>query len=894
MLFVAKRLLLPILIFSALSIHASDLWNAPAFSADPDALRQAAAAIKPEKDTDGTIFLNERRFTFDASGKTVEIRHTIFRVENEEGVTSWARTEGQWDPWYQSKPQIKARVITTDGAVHLLDPKTLNDVPAHEDSSDMYSGQRAFGGPLPAIAPGVIVEEEVTIRETAPFFPGGTAQAISLAWSVPVHESRVVLVHPESLPLKYVLDLLPKATVNKSSADGIETITIEQGPLEAYTEQTSHVPSDVVLYPQIVFTTGSSWQQVATEYDHRVKEKLRLADVEPLVAKLNLTGNSNEVKINKIVAALHKNVRYTGIEFGESGLIPQYPAETLKRKYGDCKDKATLLVAMLTAAGIPAKLALLSTGPGLDVNQNLPGMGVFDHAIVYVPPASGAPELWIDATAQYSRVGYLPHMDYGRWALIVDDRTTALKKIPELTAEQNLHAESREFLLSEYGPATIKEVTEKVGPEEAGYREYYGKESKQVREETEKYVKNMYLADSLKSLQKSDPSDLEKPFVLTVIAEGRRGLTDLTNATAAIRTESLFDRLPKYLYTTEPTSKESSEGPKPKPRTVDWQIDPFITEWRYKIMAPAGFKLRALPTNKDEQIASAHLIQKYKSDDAGNVEAVLRFEISKGRLTVAEAQALRDGIVKASEAEPVLISFDQTGYALLSEGKVKEALASFQKLASQHPKEALHKVQMARVLLDAGLGERARATAKEATLLEPDSALAFSTLGWVMQHDLIGRRFKKGFDLEASVAAYRKAKKLDPKDKDVRANLAAVLEHDDIGTRYSSKAHLKEAIAEFKELKKLDEEYSGSYDDNILYDLWYSGEFKELKEFVATLPSSDLRKSFLLAAVAVTDGKEAAIKNPSKLPLSRTIEAGSWSVPVICCCQPGNIVTQPI
>src|SRR5207253_2553967 len=143
-----------------------------------------------------------------------------FRVETEEGVTSWARTEGQWDPWYQAKPQIKARVLTADGTVHLLDPKTLNDVPVHEDSSDMYSGQRALGGPLPAIAPGAIVEEEVISRETAPFFAGGIAENVVVAWSAPVHETRIVLVHPESLPLKYALNLLPKAVVSKSSVDG--------------------------------------------------------------------------------------------------------------------------------------------------------------------------------------------------------------------------------------------------------------------------------------------------------------------------------------------------------------------------------------------------------------------------------------------------------------------------------------------------------------------------------------------------------------------------------------------------------------------------------------------------------------------------------------------------
>src|ERR1041385_9336395 len=118
------------------------------------------------------------------------------------------------------------------------------------------------------------------------------------------------------------------------------------------------------------------------------EDKLRQADVQSLLTKIDLKKSSKrDDTIRSIVALLHKNVRYTGVEFGESSLIPQFPSETLKRKYGDCKDKALLLVAMLRASGVPADLALLQAGPGRDINPELPGMGNFDHAIVYVPPS---------------------------------------------------------------------------------------------------------------------------------------------------------------------------------------------------------------------------------------------------------------------------------------------------------------------------------------------------------------------------------------------------------------------------------------------------------------------------------------------------------------------------
>src|SRR5262249_21760269 len=241
-------------------------------------------------------------------------------------------------------------------------------------------------------------------------------------------------------------------------------------------------------------------------------EKLRVADVQSMIPKTAAKDASRTETIRRLVAALHKSVRYTGVEFDQASLLPQFPSETLKRKYGDCKDKAALLVTMLRAAGIPADLAVLDTGPGPDINVDLPGLGMFDHAIVYVPAAAGENELWIDATDDHARVGDLPLMDYGRWALVVNEQTTGLKEIPELTAAQNFHRERREFTLAEYGPATIVEVNEQSGPMETTFRDYYTGDPKKLRETAEKYVKDVYLADSLTSLVKSEISDLQKPF----------------------------------------------------------------------------------------------------------------------------------------------------------------------------------------------------------------------------------------------------------------------------------------------------------------------------------------------------------------------------------------------
>jgi transglutaminase-like putative cysteine protease len=537
-------------------VSAADAWNSPAFTTDASVLRQAAQAVQAGKHSEATVLLNEMQFKFDENGKMLAIRHLIYRIENQDGVKDWAETSGRWEAWHQDKPEIKARVITADGAVHWLDPKTLNDVPVHEDAPDVYSDERKYGGPLPAVAPGSIVEEEVTVSDTAPLFAAGTARRRIFAWSVPVNKTRVVLIHPVSLPLHYELHLLPEAAIEKSADAGTETITVQQGPLPAYTEEINHVPADLVLYPEIEFSTGKSWRQVASEYARLSNDKLRLADVQALITKIKAKSGSRNELIRSIVGTLHRNVRYTGVEFGESSLIPQFPSETLKRGYGDCKDKAALLVTMLRSAGIPASLALLNTGPGRELNTNQPGMGMFDHAIVYVPASGADSDLWIDATAQYSQAGMLPWMDYGRWALIVDEKTESLKKVPDITSAENVHRETREVTLAEYGIATFAETDDEIGPDEADYWEYYSRDSKQVRDDSESYVKDMYLADSLISLEHDDLSDLEKPASIRFVTKGKRGNTDLNTALVAIRVESLFDHLPKYFRT-----KENDEAP---------------------------------------------------------------------------------------------------------------------------------------------------------------------------------------------------------------------------------------------------------------------------------------------------------------------------------------------
>ena len=86
----------------------------------------------------------------------------------------------------------------------------------------------------------------------------------------------------------------------------------------------------------------------------------------------------------------------------------------------------------------------------------------------------------------------------------------------------------------------------------------------------------------------------------------------------------------------------------------------------------------------------------------------------KRRYSVAEATALRNEVADLMAGPAIPVNFEPQGAALLREGKVSEALAGYRGLVVQYPNGAVHHLQLAKVLLEAGMGEAARAEARQA------------------------------------------------------------------------------------------------------------------------------------------------------------------------------------
>ena len=842
----------------------TDPWKAPHFSLPAKDLYRLASEGSLADGANVLLYDDDETFSFDENGRLAHVGHYIYKILTSKGAEGWDNLSVGWEPWHEKRPVIRARVIGSDYSEHTLDPSAITEEPARGGDYKTYSDGKRLRAPLPAIAPGVVVEEEYLERETEPFFASGrVGRSIFGHEQASVAHSSAVFEAPASLPLRIETHLLPNVVLpTREEANGRVTIAYEMSALAPIEARDANLPSDEIRFPEIDYSTGQSWQALATEYSRIVDSRTKSDAVESLVNSIIAGKASVAEKEAAILDYVDREVRYTGIEFGESAVIPHDPSETLALKYGDCKDKATLLVAMLRAAGIPSYVALLNAGSRLDVPANLPGMGLFDHAIVYVP---GTQALWIDATDQYARLGQLPINDQGRRALIAQPETTALVMTPESTSRDNVLLELREIRLSENGPANVTEKTLPSGVFESHYRSFYADNpDKEMREGLTGYVKAQYIADKLISVERTDPGDLSKQFQLTLKCEkAKRGFTDLDNAVAAIRLETLFQQLPEELKRKEdPGKKDDHEKPK-KPRTSDWQLEqPFTAEWKYRIIPPTGFVPKELPKDDRIQMGPAVLTERFSKKENNVVEADLVFDSVKRRYTAAEATELRNKVAEIAAGQALFVNFEPEGEALLRQGKVKEALDSYRSLVAANPNDAVHHLQVARVLLEAGMGEAARSEARTAVKLDPNSALAERTLAEILKHDLVGRDMRPGSDWAGAAEAYRAATRLDSDDHTAEGNLAILLEYDSAGRRYSEKARLKDAVAEYQKLGQ-DKLADLQIPNNLAYATFYSGDAAGAIKAAQVLNPQPI--ALLAASRAVLEGSKAGLAEINKL-----------------------------
>jgi transglutaminase-like putative cysteine protease len=191
----------------------------------------------------------------------------------------------------------------------------------------------------------------------------------------------------------------------------------------------TRIEEDSVAYydygKRLAVSTFADYAAFARAFQLRAAPAARIT---PAIAALarQLTLGESDPRARALLLAdwVRRNIRYVGVYIGPGGVVPHGAATVLENRYGDCKDHASLLEALLAAAGIDSSGVLINGSSAYRLPP-VPTLGIFNHMITYVPSL----DLYIDSTADSIAAGYLPDEDLGKPVLLT--RSGELARTPD-------------------------------------------------------------------------------------------------------------------------------------------------------------------------------------------------------------------------------------------------------------------------------------------------------------------------------------------------------------------------------------------------------------------------------------------------------------------------------
>lgn len=406
------------------------------------------------------------------NGLSGKFRQVVFQPLNDAGAAMARQYAFQYEADREVVQLRGARVYRGDGRTD--EAVEYGEGAADDPSISMYTSARNFYVQFPRLDPGDVVElryriDEVTPRnEYADYF----GEVTYLQSSEPVQNAEYVLITPKKRTF-YIDEKLP----------GLERETREQGDQRVYrffakkvaplVPESAMPPwSEVLGFVHV--STYKDWKDLGRWYWGFVKEQFDLDDETRKLAREVAKGAKTErEKVKAVYNWVVKNTRYVALEFGIYGYKPRRCVQTVTRGWGDCKDKATVIVTLLEELGVPSTIVILRTQMRGDFRSNVPSLAAFDHAIVYVPSL----DLYLDGTAEYTGSDELPDMDAGALALLVNKGDSKLTRVPERDPKKNVLTRSVTATVGESGDGKLEMDFEVRGSEAPDWRRRYHAES---------------------------------------------------------------------------------------------------------------------------------------------------------------------------------------------------------------------------------------------------------------------------------------------------------------------------------------------------------------------------------------------------------------------------------
>jgi tetratricopeptide (TPR) repeat protein len=434
------------------------------------------------------------------------------RVESEAGVQRLGQLVFGYSSANEHMEMDYVRVLRPDGTVIAATAADVQDLPSPVTrEAPVYSDFREKHITVPGLQPGQVLEYSITVRTEKPLIPNHFWMDYSFETQAIVLDEQLEVSVPRDREIK--LKTVP----------GFEPEVSDQGDRRIYhwshsnrkresddDKRKKSKPPKPVL-PDIELSTLRSWDEVGRWYWDLQEDRITpTAAVRAKAAELIRDKKTKLDKIEALYDFVATNFRYISLSFGLGRYQPHPAGEILGNRYGDCKDKHTLLASLLEAVGLHAYPALINSSREID--PDVPAPSQFDHVITVV--RLQGEYVWMDTTTEVAPFRLLAVSLRNKKALVLSGAGTAelvpTPAVPPFPSRQVMDVEGK---ISELGKleATVR-VTAR-GDTELVLRAAFRRVSSSQWKDLVQSLSTFYaMPGEVSEVQADDPADTRQPF----------------------------------------------------------------------------------------------------------------------------------------------------------------------------------------------------------------------------------------------------------------------------------------------------------------------------------------------------------------------------------------------
>ena len=444
---------------------------APAFASKPDSVpdwvRTAAQQKLPQysPETNAVVLLEDTTYTVAPDGSAIEHYRHVVKILRPQG-----RDEGIVAVPFDKDTRILSMHVWSigpDGHEYAVKDNEMVEV-GYPGQGNFFMDDKVRVARAPGRDPGGVVAYEYEQRshpyltEKTWFFQSDLPrlnQSFTLELP-PGFTHGTVWAHSKEVPAIDLEHQRWRWEMKETPSIDLDHVLLRPSELALAGRMTVHYGG-----PSITAPTEGSWQSIGQWYRNLSRDRL-VATPEIAAKAKELAGDKTDFydKTEAIAEFVQKQVRYFVIEMGIGGYQPHYAGDIFRNRYGDCKDKATLLTAMLSTVGVHGALVMVDHRRGV-VDPEAPSI-VGDHMIaaIEIPKGYSSPKLRsvvtsktgrqyliFDPTWEKTAFGQLEHNLQGGYGVLMEGDDSQIVQFPVLSPDLNTIRRTAKFQLQPDG-----------------------------------------------------------------------------------------------------------------------------------------------------------------------------------------------------------------------------------------------------------------------------------------------------------------------------------------------------------------------------------------------------------------------------------------------------------